>query len=612
MATNFLAGLNRRFSRGMKPLKITQKNVASTASVSRFSAVKKNSGNFHKFSYFLLPIFLAAGAHAESSSGIIRGVVENSRGVPSPGSLITVHGALPGSDRISYASGSGQFEIAGLEPGAYELIASRAGIESSPIAEVEVSALHPANVHLMLQGKSTASTAKTIANPKPTRNGFFARLKQFYIQDWNGTAPTSPTPTKRGLPFPLDSPPFPNADWGYGGSPDIGAPDGNIYPLMTAMKMTNTRSKIYGWVEPGFNFSSTTGPRNGGPSATNFPVSYDIYPNRLELDQAVIYIERLPDTVQTSHFDWGYHLTAFFGTDYRFTTAKGYFSQQLLAENLQYGFDPVLEYVDLYIPHVAKGMNIRMGRFLSVPGIEAQLAPNNYMYSHSLLYTIDPFTDTGIIGTVKLTDKWLVQLGMSASHDVAPWTPDRKASLIACAAYETGDTKNDFYACANGINDGKYAYNNLQHYDGTWYHRFSKTFHMATEAWYMYERDVPNVAGNVLHPITPEIGANGAFCMPGELRCTAPEYAVVNYLEKELSPKMYLSFRSDFLDDKKGQRTGYATKYAENTLSLGKWIGNTILFRPEVRFDRAYDRKAYDNGTRQNQFMFASDIIYKF
>jgi hypothetical protein len=27
--------------------------------------------------------------------------------------------------------------------------------------------------------------------------------------------------------------------------------------------------------------------------------------------------------------------------------------------------------------------------------------------------------------------------------------------------------KDNFYACANGINSGKYAYNNLQDYDGT-------------------------------------------------------------------------------------------------------------------------------------------------
>ena len=372
---------------------------------------------------------------------------------------------------------------------------------------------------------------------------------------------------------------------------------------MTALNLENARTKIYGWIAPSIDFSTS--------GTNNFPVSYDIFPNKIQLNQAVIYVERLPNTVQKHHFDYGYHLTAFYGIDYRFTTAKDYFSQQLLKFNRQYGFDPVLEYVDLYFP-VKEGLNIRMGRFLSVPGIEAQLAPNNYNMTHSLLYTIDPFTDTGIYGTLKLTKQWIVQLGLSAGHDVAPWSDDRRPSAIACLDYSTASNKDNFYACANGINGGKYAYNNLQDYDGTWYHKFNAKWHTATEAWYMYERDVPNVAGNVANPVPTETGANGAFCKAGELRCTAPEYAVVNYLNREVNQKLFVGFRSDFLDDKKGQRTGIAGKYTENTLYATKYIGNTVLFRPELRFDHSWDARGYNAGKSRNQLFFGMDVIYKF
>jgi hypothetical protein len=44
----------------------------------------------------------------------------------------------------------------------------------------------------------------------------------------------------------------------------------------------------------------------------------------------------------------------------------------------------------------------------------------------------------------------------------------------------------------------------------------------------MYERDVPNVAGNVANPVPTETGANGAYRKAGSLHYTAPEYAVVN------------------------------------------------------------------------------------
>jgi hypothetical protein len=435
------------------------------------------------------------------------------------------------------------------------------------------------------------------------RGNFFQRLVQFYQQDWAGTNPSTPLPPKRGLPAPLDSPPFPSSDWIYGGAPDIGAPDGNTYPLMSALHLENSRVKVYGWVATSINFSTS--------GKNNFPVSYDIFPNKIELNQAVIYIERLPDTVQNDHFDWGFHLTAFEGIDYRFTTAKGYFSQQLLKFNRQYGFDPVLEYLDLYFP-VKDGLNIRIGRFLSVPGIEAQLAPNNYNMTHSLLYTIDPFTDTGIYASLKLNKQWMVQVGLSCSHDVACWTPDATPSAIFCLNYSTASNNDNFYGCANGINSGKYAYNNLQDYDFTWYHKFNAKWHMGTETWYMYERDVPNVAGNVPNPITTEIGANGAFCKAGELRCTAPEYAIVNYVNRQINSKFFIGFRSDFLDDKKGQRTGFSTKYTENTLYATKYIGSTVMLRPELRFDHSWDLAAYNNGKARNQLFFGLDLIYKF
>ncbi|MGA8814665.1 MAG: outer membrane beta-barrel protein [Candidatus Sulfotelmatobacter sp.] len=369
---------------------------------------------------------------------------------------------------------------------------------------------------------------------------------------------------------------------------------------MTAINQARTRTKVYGWLDPTLNFSTS--------SNTNAPEANDVYSNRFELNQLVLYAERLPDSVQRDRIDWGYHITALYGTDYRFTTGNGYWSGPWVNDHREYGFDPTLEYIDVYIPQVAQGMNLRLGRFISIPGIEAQLAPNNYIFSHSLLYAIDPFTDTGLIATVKLNDQWLLQLGVTGSHDVALWTPDAKPSGTACLDYTTKSVNDNLYACANGINDGKYAYNNLQQYDATWYHKFSKSVHMATETWYMYELGVPAVGG----PIPAEKGANAAYCLPGEQRCTASEYAVVNFLQKELSLHDFMSFRSDFLDDKKGQRTGYATRYSENTIMWCHWIGTTVQIRPEFRFERAWDRKAYDNGRRQNQITVASDLIFHF
>ena len=65
-------------------------------------------------------------------------------------------------------------------------------------------------------------------------------------------------------------------------------------------------------------------------------------------------------------------------------------------------------YTDLYFP-VLQGMDVRIGRFISIPDIEAQLAPNNYTYVHSLTYTFDNYTNTGVEVTTALTKNWIVQ-----------------------------------------------------------------------------------------------------------------------------------------------------------------------------------------------------------
>lgn len=462
---------------------------------------------------------------------------------------------------------------------------------------LSIGALSLALLHVPGGRAASAQDRAETPTQSSSRPNLFDRTIDFYWKDWKGTAAAA---ARRGPPSPLDSPPFPSSDWSYGGSPTIGESDGNVYPLQTAINGATNRTKVYGWIEPTANISTS---RN-----RNYPETNDIYSNRVELGQAVVYVERLPDSVQRDHVDWGFHLTGFFGTDYRSTTNKGYFSSQLLDHDRQYGFDPVLEYVDIYFPHVAQGMNVRAGRFISIPGIEAQLTPNNYIFSHSLLYAVDPFTDTGVLATLQLNNKWTVQAGMSGSHDVALWTADAKPSFMGCISYTTTSVNNNFYLCANGINDGKYAFNNVQMYDGTWYHKFSKTIHTATEMYGMYQKDVPSTNG----PIAPEKGTNGANCRSGLQKCFAPEWAMVNYVNKQLSAHDFISFRSDFLNDKKGQRTGYATKYTEGTFMWSHWVGTTVQIRPELRFDHAWDRRSYDQGTRTNQLTGATDVILHF
>ena len=442
--------------------------------------------------------------------------------------------------------------------------------------------------------------------------GFFEIWGHAYIADWTGNSPVTQVPQqpRRGTPPPIFSPPFPAADYPIGGTPVIGAPDTSAYPLMQAINGNRTQFKMYGWVEVGANGSTNNKTNAQKGIAANAPAAYDVYSNQVQLDQAVLYFERLENTAQDTHVDWGYRISLLYGVDYRFTTSHGILSQQLLVKNAEYGFDPVMVYFDTYFPHVAQGMVLRIGRYISLPDIEAQLAPNNYTYSHSILYTYDCYTQVGANASVKLNDHWIVQAGISPGCDTAPWTTDAKLTFNTCVQYTWNTGGDALYTCANNVNDGKYAYNNLNAYYETWYHRFNAHWHTATEGWYQYMRQTPNMywynSGGLYPntPATPYPETNGAgsnlnfaaVCRDPRLpaadqpgRCYAPDWAITNYLEHNFHHNQAsLNIRNEFVDDIRGQRTGTPAKYEEHMLGFNFWIGSTITFRPELSYMKCY------------------------
>jgi len=105
---------------------------------------------------------------------------------------------------------------------------------------------------------------------------------------------------------------------------------------------------------------------------SNIPTSYWIFPNEPVLNQAILRFEREADTVQTDHIDWGFRSTWLYGTDYRYMTAGGWFSGQLLEQNQKYGFDPTEQYLNVYVPRIAQGMVLTAGRWIATPDIETQ------------------------------------------------------------------------------------------------------------------------------------------------------------------------------------------------------------------------------------------------
>ncbi len=477
---------------------------------------------------------------------------------------------------------------------------------------------------------AAAQTAGTV-----TDTGFLGRFIQHYRDELNPPPAAAPAPdaplTRRAAPFPpapQTNPPMPFVDWPYGGASTLGASLPNQVPgaLGTALAPTavgrtlsDAGIQIYGWFNGGFNVSNNTRAAKGG----NSPVGYIYNANTVSLDQAALYIERVPNTVQREHIDWGFRVTGIYGTNYRYTTAYGLFSRQYLGRNNQNGFDIPMAYGELYVPWIGEGTVFRLGRYISLPDIEAQLAINNYMYTHSFTYNFDNYTQTGLQATTQLSRNWIVQYGITTGTDTLTFNtrrdPGAQPSFTGCLRW-TNDSSNDsVYGCANGINNGRWGYNNLQQYVLTYYHRFNPRWHIAWENLYMYQRRVANVAfTGGSYENTPFFNIrrnapNQALCgRTEEQSCTAAAFGSVAYLNYRVNDSNNISIRAEYYHDMQGQRTGTRTRYANLAIGLQHFLTPSIILRPEIGTYNALDRRAFDGQTRRSAVIAAADIIFRF
>jgi hypothetical protein len=124
---------------------------------------------------------------------------------------------------------------------------------------------------------------------------------------------------------------------------------------------------------------------------------------------------------------------------------------------------------------------------------------------HSLTYTFDNYTNTGIQVTTALTKNWIIQTGVTVGSDTMPWNigqtvpnllpgnpiypgatiakdPGAVPSVTLGFRWTSDDGRDDLNLVADAINGGQWGYNNLQWLGGTYYHKFNDYWHIAVDA----------------------------------------------------------------------------------------------------------------------------------
>jgi hypothetical protein len=438
-------------------------------------------------------------------------------------------------------------------------------------------------------------------------------------QPKENAAQPAPEAARRALPAAFPSPPFPSSE--YQGYPLVGVPpDTTRWPLMKAMQGTyigdlldSERIRTYGWINASANVSNAKN--------SNTPDSYWLVPNSVQLDQLVVRMERQVDSVQTDHIDWGFRSTVLFGTDYRYMTAGGWWpaSDQLLEHNFLYGVDFTEQYFDLYVPWVAQGMIVRVGRWIACPDIETQFAPDNYMGTHSILFTFDTYTQSGVMATLMLNKQWTVQACINAGNDMAPWYKGAIPCGMFGVRWVSKDNNDSIYAVLNQINNAEFrhftedgqpsGHDNFNYPVVTWQHRFDDRIHTKTEAYIMWQRNAELGGTPSIGPLESFGGGGGdGTLLPG----MSLAYGTVNYTEFELSHKDFITVRNEWWKDERGMRSGFPGTYTSHAIGLTHNFTPELQVRPEIGYYRNWTNPAFDLGTKQGLILAGVDVTLRF
>jgi hypothetical protein len=264
-------------------------------------------------------------------------------------------------------------------------------------------------------------------------------------------------------------------------------------------------------------------------------------------------------------------------------------------------------------------MIIRVGRWIACPDIETQFAPDNYMGSHSLLFTFDTYTQTGVMLTFLLNKQWMIQAAIHSGTDMAPWYPGAIPTGAFGVRWVSQSNNDAFYGWLNAINSAKFqrftddgqpsGHDNFNYWVQTWEHRFNPRIVTKTESYIMWQRDAVVGGTPSIGPTRPYGGGGGIGAdIPG----TTLTFGTVNFTVFGLTHWDLLTVRNEWWKDTQGERSGFPSTYTSNAIGWAHYIGANFLIRPEIGYYRSWTVPAFDLGTKKNLLMVAFDCTIRF
>jgi hypothetical protein len=368
------------------------------------------------------------------------------------------------------------------------------------------------------------------------------------------------------------------------------------YALMRLLSVTRAGQKlndwgvnISGWVEG--NYTASTANRN------NLPLTFNDRGDFWQMNQIYTKIEKTIDT-EKQEFQWGGRADLLFGTDGRFTIARGLFDDQLHAPSRNgaipdsYLFDLFQFYVEGYFPNLGpKGTTVRFGRFATHCGYELVQGAETPFIQRSYMFQYNPFTHTGAYATTQLNDTWTVSNGLVLGNDNF-FGVINKPTYIGQLKWAPKEGKSN--ALFNVVvTDPRFNSNwnfpFYNYYGMVLTHNFTDKFTGVLDAAFSHIDGAPR----------PD-GTTGS----------ATWYGAAGYGIYKINDKLTSTLRVELFEDTKGFRTGSKGLYTEVTYGLAWAPVRSVIFRPTVRYDHNNTSRPFEG--KPDLFTAAFDMILRY
>ena len=344
---------------------------------------------------------------------------------------------------------------------------------------------------------------------------------------------------------------------------------------------------IYGFVESSATF-------NAQGTRINEGGVFDTESREFDFNQADLTFERTVDPSK-GKFDVGGRMEWIWGSDAAFIHSNGLFDWYNGPENPDEQWDPVQAYVDFALP-IGSGLDLKVGKFVTLLGYETINPTNNPFYSHSYLFGFAiPFTHTGVLATYVLNPQWTISAGVTRGWEQAFKDNNRAPDFLGSVTWAPNEK-------------WKFALNNTTGAEQANDSRDLRTVFDLVATYTVNEKLTLGFNGDY------GFESNSATArIPGN---DAQWYGIATYLSQKLCDAATVNVRGEWFDDTDGSR-GLGTNVYEVTLGLTItpfYKDNTLSnfkLRPEVRWDYG-QTPLFDTGTRHDQFTAAIEGYFTF